>query len=110
MNINGNLTFAVLGFGELQNAIIERLASNPTGAAGRIYYNTVSNAYFYYNGTTWIQFASGTTSVASFSAGTTGLTPNTATTGAVTLAGTLNATSGGTGFNSYTAGQLLYAS
>lgn len=110
MNINGNLTFAVLGFGELQNAIIERLSANPTGAAGRIYYNTVSNAYFYYNGTTWIQFASGTTSVASFSAGTTGLTPNTATTGAITLAGTLNATSGGTGFNSYTAGQLLYAS
>lgn len=34
--------------------------------------------------------------VASFSAGSTGLTPNTATTGAVTLAGTLNLTSGGT--------------
>ena len=35
--------------------------------------------------------------VASFSAGSTGFTPNSATTGAVTLAGTLGAASGGTG-------------
>jgi hypothetical protein len=45
--------------------------------------------------------------VASFSAGTTGFTPNTATTGAVTLAGTLNPANGGTGQTSYTDGQLL---
>jgi hypothetical protein len=37
------------------------------------------------------------TPVTTFSAGTTGLTPNTATTGAVTLAGTLNVANGGTG-------------
>ncbi len=37
------------------------------------------------------------TLVSSFSAGTTGFTPNTATTGAVTLAGTLNVANGGTG-------------
>ena len=35
--------------------------------------------------------------VSSFSAGTTGFTPNTATTGAITLAGTLNVANGGTG-------------
>ncbi len=35
--------------------------------------------------------------VTSFSAGTTGFTPNTATSGAVTLAGTLNVANGGTG-------------
>jgi len=40
---------------------------------------------------------SGVAPVASFSAGATGLTPNTATTGAVTLAGTLAIGSGGTG-------------
>lgn len=41
--------------------------------------------------------------VTSFSAGTTGLTPSTATTGAVTLAGTLAAANGGTGVsNSFT--------
>jgi hypothetical protein len=37
-----------------------------------------------------------------------GLTPSTATTGVVTLAGTLNTTSGGTGLTSYTAGDLSY--
>jgi hypothetical protein len=110
MQINGNLQFSVLGSGELQNAIIERLASAPTGAAGRIYYDTTSNAYFYYNGTSWQQFAAGTTSVASLSFGTTGLTPPTATTGPITVSGTLVAVNGGTGFNSYTAGNLLYAS
>jgi len=49
------------------------------------------------------------TGVLSFSGGTTGLTPATATTGAVTLAGTLIAVNGGTGFASYAVGDLLYA-
>jgi hypothetical protein len=41
--------------------------------------------------------SSGAATVTSFSAGTTGLTPSSATTGAVTLAGTLNISNGGTG-------------
>jgi len=46
--------------------------------------------------------------VTSFSAGTTGLTPNTPTTGAVTLAGTLATTNGGTGLTTIgTANQFL---
>ena len=45
--------------------------------------------------------------VSSFSAGSTGLTPNTATTGAVTLGGTLDVDNGGTGQTTYTDGQLL---
>jgi hypothetical protein len=49
------------------------------------------------------------TGVLSFSGSTTGLTPATATTGAVTLAGTLIAVNGGTGFGSYAVGDLLYA-
>ena len=48
--------------------------------------------------------------VQSFSAGTTGFTPSTASYGAISLAGTLNATSGGTGQTSYSVGDLLYAS
>jgi hypothetical protein len=48
--------------------------------------------------------------VTSFNAGTTGLTPSTATTGAITLSGTLIAANGGTGFASYTVGDILYAS
>jgi hypothetical protein len=48
--------------------------------------------------------------VTSFSAGTTGLTPNTATTGAVTLAGTLGVANGGTGTaTAFTAGSVVFA-
>ena len=50
------------------------------------------------SGVTTIDFAS------------TGLTPNSASSGAVTVAGTLVAANGGTGISSYTAGDLLYAS
>lgn len=51
-----------------------------------------------------------TSYVSSWSAGTTGFTPNTATTGAVTLAGTLGTANGGTNLTSYTTGDILYAS
>ena len=44
------------------------------------------------------------TIVSSFSAGTTGFTPSTATTGAVTLSGTLNIANGGTGITSFGTG------
>ena len=47
------------------------------------------------------------TGVTSFSGGSTGLTPATATSGVVTLAGTLGVGNGGTGQASYTNGQLL---
>jgi hypothetical protein len=45
--------------------------------------------------------------VSSFQTSLSGLTPSTATTGAVTLAGTLGVSSGGTGQTTYTDGQLL---
>ena len=54
---------------------------------------------------TW---AASTGGVTSFSAGTTGLTPSTGTTGAITLAGTLNVANGGTGLTSLTAGYIAY--
>ena len=48
--------------------------------------------------------------VTSFSAGTTGLTPSTATTGAITLAGTLGVANGGTGTTTaFTAGSVVFA-
>jgi len=56
---------------------------------------------------TW---AASTGGVTSFSAGSTGLTPNTATTGAISLAGTLDSAYGGTGFTAYATGDLIYAS
>ena len=56
----------------------------------------------------WQTPASGGVTTISF--GSTGLTPSTATSGAVTVAGTLGPTSGGTGLTSYTQGDLVYAS
>jgi len=47
--------------------------------------------------------------VNSWSGGTTGLLPSTATTGNVVLSGTLIAANGGTGYNTYTVGDMLYA-
>ena len=48
--------------------------------------------------------------VTSFSAGTTGLTPSTATTGAITLAGTLGVANGGTGTTTaFTTGSVVFA-
>jgi hypothetical protein len=61
---------------------------------------------------TGLTLSSGTLSSAgvnSFSAGTTGFTPNSATTGTVTLGGSLVAASGGTGQTVYAIGDLLYA-
>lgn len=57
---------------------------------------------------TWA--AAPATGVTSFSAGTTGLTPNTATTGAVVLAGTLAIANGGTALSSYNKGDIVYGS
>ena len=59
------------------------------------------------NGSTWASTAPAAGGVTTFNAGTTGFTPNTATSGAVTLAGTLAVANGGTGQTSYTDGQLL---
>ena len=48
--------------------------------------------------------------VTTFSAGTTGFTPSSATSGAITLAGTLATTNGGTGLTAFTSGGAVYAS
>jgi hypothetical protein len=56
---------------------------------------------------TW---AANTGGVTSFQTSLSGLTPSSSTTGAITLAGTLGATSGGTGLTSYTTGDIIYAS
>jgi hypothetical protein len=63
------------------------------------------------NGTTasW-QAISLAGAVTSFQTSISGLTPSTATSGVVTLAGTVGATSGGTSQSTYTTGDTLYAS
>jgi hypothetical protein len=64
-----------------------------------------------WNGSDFVKIATSTADgVTTFSAGTTGFTPSTATSGAVTLAGTLATTNGGTGLTSFTANGVVYAS
>ena len=55
----------------------------------------------------WVVGGGGGAGVSSFSGGTTGLTPATATTGIITLGGTLTEANGGTGETTYSNGQLL---
>lgn len=76
-------------------------AQKPVGAAGQIRYNTDTQVFEGYAGGIWNPFslAGG---VSSFSGGGTGLTPSTATGGVVTLGGTVNVSSGGTGANTLT--------
>jgi len=65
MKLNGHLEFLTPtgagSDGQIKNAIIERVASNPgTGnVAGRIVYNTGDNLYYYHNGTEWTPFSTG---------------------------------------------------
>ena len=79
------------------------------GAANRIVYNTgsgasdfltaptVTDTFLKWSGSAFVWTTAVTAAVTSFSAGSTGLTPNTGTTGDITLAGTLAAANGGTG-------------
>jgi len=81
--------------------------------AGELALNTADGKLYYKDSGGVVQVIAskaGNVNVSSFSGGTTGLTPNTATTGAVTLAGTLAVANGGTSFSTYTTGDTLYAS
>lgn len=85
--LGGTLAIANGGTGHTTaNAALNALLPTQTGNAGE--YLTTDGA-----NTSWAAIPAGTT----FSAGTTGFTPNTATSGAVTLAGTLNIANGGSG-------------
>ena len=62
----------------------------------------------YYNGSDYVKVASSTADgVSTISFGSTGLTPNTATSGAVSVAGTLAVANGGTGLTAGTSGGVL---
>jgi len=69
--------------------------------------DTVDSKFYHYNRTTtyWALAVGGVTS---FNAGSTGLTPSTATTGAVTLGGTLAVANGGTGITSLGSGVATF--
>ena len=89
------------------------LAANLTSSASgaELALNYADGKLFYKDSAGVVQVLAskaGNVNVASFQTSLGGLTPSTATTGVVTLAGTLNTTSGGTGLTSYTAGDLPY--
>jgi len=119
-------TFNQTTTGTASNVTGVVLAAN--GGSGLSSY-TAGDMLYYASGTTFTKLAigangyvltsSGTapqwTSTASFGVSTinfstTGLTPNTATGGAITVAGTLVSGNGGTGFSTYATGDLIYAS
>jgi hypothetical protein len=85
------------------------LAANLTGGElalntndGKLYYKTSAGVV------SLLASNAATTNVSSISFGSTGLTPATATTGAVTVAGTLVVGNGGTGLTSLTAGRIPF--
>jgi len=124
-----NITDGKLFYKDNANAVqVIAWKTTPTTAGGTgLTSYTAGDLTYYATGTTLSKLAIGTNgqiltstgtapqwttlsgvAVTSISFGTTGLTPATATQGAVTVAGTLITTNGGTGVSSYTAGDLTY--
>ena len=80
------------------SATLSKLA---IGSSGQVLTVTAGNP-------AWSTLSS--SAVTTFSGGTTGLLPSSATSGAITLTGTLAVANGGTNITSYTTGDILYAS
>ena len=77
--------------------------------AGELALNTNDGKLYFKNSSNVVTLlASGATAINSISFGSTGLTPSTATTGAVTVAGTLVVGNGGTGLATLTAGRIPF--
>jgi hypothetical protein len=99
---------AQTGFTPISNYYSATAAAVPTAGnlvAGELAINTADGKLFYKDSSGVVQTIAskaGNLNVSSFSGGTTGLTPSTATTGVITLAGTLAVTNGGTGVTTST--------
>ena len=93
---------AATGFTPISLYYTTTAAATPSAGnlvAGELALNTLDEKLYFKNsaGTVKLLASNGaTTNVSTFSAGTTGFTPSTATSGAVTLAGTLAVANGGT--------------
>jgi hypothetical protein len=84
---------------------------NTNLVAGELALNTTDEKLYFKNAAGVVKLLASnatTTNVSSITFGSTGLTPSTATTGAVTVAGTLVVGNGGTGLTTITAGRILY--
>jgi hypothetical protein len=96
----------LLSYGSTTATNVPLAANLTTSASGvELAVNAADGKLFYKDTGGVVQVLAskaGNVNVSSFSAGTTGFTPNTATTGVVTLAGTLNVANGGTGVTTST--------
>ena len=63
LNVNGNIN---INTNQLQNAVIQPLATDPAGITGRIYYNSGTNKLKIYNGTDWVAFQTGNDQVVTY--------------------------------------------
>jgi len=88
--------------GVMYGSGVSAVAVTPAGTTGQVLIGNTGSA------PSWSALSG--IGVTSFNAGTTGFTPSTATSGPITLSGTLVAANGGTGFSSYAVGDILYAS
>ena len=99
---DGGVTTSAGGSVKLSGSSSGYVALAPAAAAGSTTYTLptadgTNGQFLKTNGSAVLSWASQSSDVTSFSAGSTGFTPSTATTGAVTLAGTLAVANGGTG-------------
>jgi hypothetical protein len=126
-SVNLDASDNVSPLGTVASATWQATAITTTyGGTGLTSY-TAGDLSYYATGTTFTKLAIGTAgqvltstgtapqwstlsgvAVTTFSAGTTGFTPSTATSGAVTLSGTLAVTNGGTGLTSLTTGRIPF--
>ena len=56
LNVAGNIN---LNDNQLQNVIVQPLGADPSGVAGKIYYNSASNKLRLYDGTAWVDLTTG---------------------------------------------------
>ena len=109
----GNLAASSLSVGTATNvaggAANRIVYQTGSGASSFVVAPTIASTYLQWNGSAFVWATQ--SGVTSFSGGSTGLTPNTATTGAITLAGTLAVANGGTGVTTSTgAGSVVLSS
>jgi hypothetical protein len=103
-------TYIVLNATSTSQSVVVR-AITSTGTSTGVTLVSGEKAVIAWNGSDFVKVATSTADgVTTISFGTTGLTPNSATSGAVSVAGTLVAANGGTGQSNYTTGDTLYAS
>jgi hypothetical protein len=96
--LSGNATSATNVAGGAANRLVYNTGS---GASAFVVAPTIASTYLQWDGAAFA-WATVTSGVTTFAGGTTGLTPATATSGAVTLGGTLAVANGGTGVTTST--------